>query len=240
MRAILGTLALVFGLAAHAEPIYITSGTFEWAGDPADADAAEAGPNIEGLGSDSVDLGIGINGSDPNSIGFTGVSGPGSLPVGEFNAGSLSVFNGAIGFNPNFPFSRDLILRVNGSECIFDIVIGNTCTQVAVGDVLISFIITRNSDDPVASADGICIQVASGNEECAWQFEQTTQTFDIIGAFGSFTVASLLPTSPGAFVTIGRDPTQNVIRRVPVPEPPVLSLLAIGLLSVAASRRRRR
>ena len=108
------------------------------------------------------------------------------------------------------------------------------------GDVLLALTITRNTSDPVASADGICITVASGNEECAWQFEQTRQAFDIVGAFGSFTVDSIVPTSPGAFVTIGRNPTQNIIRSVPVPEPSALSLLGIGFLVAAISRQRRR
>ena len=241
VRSILATFALLISVSAQAAPIYITSATFEWpGGDPVAAAEAEAAGNIAGLGTDDLDLGIGIRGSAPNNLTFTGVTGTGSLPTGNFNAGSLSIFNGAIAFNQNRAFTRDVVLRVTGTECIDDPVLGQICTPTAVGDVLLALTITRNTSDPVASADGICITVASGDEQCAWQFEQTTQTFDIIGAFGSFTVNSIIPTSPGAFVTVGRIPTQNIIRSVPVPEPSVLSLLGIGFLMAAVTRQRRR
>jgi len=231
-------LAAALSHAASAEPIYLTDATFEWSGDPALADAAEVGANYDGLGTSSLLYGIGINGSDPNSLVFEGVSGDGGLRSGDFLAGSLTLFNGDITRDSSDPFSTQLLLSLAGTDCVDDPVVGQQCALSGFGTVLLTFILTGNNDDPIASADGVCLEVSNGDTQCAWQIEQTTQSYDVIGAFGSFTVADLIPTTAGAFVTIGTDPTQNIIRRVP--EPATVGMLLIGFAGLFMVRRERR
>ncbi len=195
---------------AHA--VYTTQGVFE-------RDPAFLGGVVEGAGTSSVTTGVALTPEGPNALEFTGTAGLGTLPTSAFNAGSVSFFNGAVAQAP-----LGIRLSISGFDC------GTlSCTEQQTGSTQISFVITPNTDDPIASADSMCIDTIGG-EQCAWVEEFTSQTFSIIASFGSLIVQDIIPETAGAFVTLGRDPTANVLRAVPVPEPAVEWLFLVGAL----------
>ncbi len=225
-------VCLLSPFCANAD--FITVGTFEWFEPAGDQATSEALGNVSGLGTSSIEIGVALNGSERNQLDFTGISGEGDLPTDFFNIGSITAFNGDVIYNgPPFPFP--LVLDVSGQQCDDD---GLNCVEVLSGQTLIYNYFTINTDDPVESADSFCTEVLGGDLQCAWQFEQTTQSYDLIGQFGSLTILDIIPTSPGAFVTIGNDPTMNVIHSVPIPEPGTLPLFGLGLLGLGLARKK--
>lgn len=220
---------------------FITVGTFEWLDSIGDQATHEANGNIFGFGTSYVEIGIPAEGFNPNMMEFTGVSGEGELPADFFNLGSITSFNGAIAFaDPGLPDPIPIILAVSGLQCDDD---GLNCVEVASGQTLIELVFRPNTDDIFESADSFCMGVFDSiddpipTSQCAWQFEETSHSFDLIGQFGSLIIRDIIPTTTGAFVTIGTDPTMNVIRAVP--EPATLALFALGLLGMGTLRRSR-
>jgi hypothetical protein len=209
-RIIAITLGALMAPILHADPIFQTIGTFEWDATLGDQTAAENAGNVSGLGTSSATTGIGIRGSGPNLHDFVGVTGDGALPGEPFRIGNLTFFNGDIGFNVNGPFVDSILLDIVGLECDSNDPI---CPSVNFGQVPLDFVFTPNiPNDPVASADSFCIVTFGGAQQCAWVFEFDTKSFDILAQFGSLNVFEIIPVTPGGFVTIGQDPTMNVIR----------------------------
>jgi len=219
----------------YANADFLTVGTFEWFDAAGDQAESEALGNVSGLGTSSIEIGIPLGGSGRNLMEFTGTSGDGELPTDFFNIGSITAFNGDIIYDgPPFPFP--LVLQVSGQQCDSD---GLNCVEMASGQALLFNFLTINSEDPISSADSFCMEVLGGDFQCAQIFEQTTKSFDLTGQFGSLTIMDIIPTSPGAFVTLGFDPTMNVIRSVvtidikPGSDPNCFNLNGHGVIPVS-------
>jgi len=168
---------------------------------------------VTGVGTSDFTMGVGdliddgVNPpfvSPPNIFQFIGNTGPGILPTGAFNMGTLTMLNGNLATGA----ARSVELEISGFDCINE---GPGCVPSGPksGSALLNFELTG---DPVGDpqADGTCVLTTGGEEVCAWTEELDTAVFAIVGAFGSLDIVEILPLSANGFVTVGRDQSANV------------------------------